>query len=117
MSYQPKPAAWQRKHPTEGWVAVNEDDISHYREQGQPIRSLYAITSTADDKDGRTSVEKLERLLRLCGHDAYVKVSSDDLTFIHSDLIWAFNRIAELELIIRPLPTETEAYPIGEEPF
>lgn len=71
----------------------------------------------ADQKDGRDSVEKLDRLLRLCDHDAYVKVSSDDLTFIRSDLVWAFNRIAELELIIRPLPPEIHGYPPGEEPF
>ena len=36
-----EPVAWQRRHPTEGWVFVRPDDIDHYRAQGQDIRPLF----------------------------------------------------------------------------
>jgi hypothetical protein len=41
-------AAWQRKHPTEGWMDCREEDTSHYRKQGQDIREL-SPRSQAED--------------------------------------------------------------------
>lgn len=32
--------AWQRKHPTEGWMDCREEDIPHYAKQGQEVRQL-----------------------------------------------------------------------------
>lgn len=32
--------AWQRKHPTEGWMDCREEDIPHYRDHGQEVREL-----------------------------------------------------------------------------
>ena len=32
--------AWQRKHPTEGWMDCREEDIPHYVKRGQEVREL-----------------------------------------------------------------------------
>lgn len=49
MNTRPAPAAtdtgletvaWQRKHPTEGWMDCREEDIPHYRDHGQEVREL-----------------------------------------------------------------------------
>lgn len=33
-------AAWQRKHPTAGWLDCREEDIPHYKKHGQEVREL-----------------------------------------------------------------------------
>lgn len=35
-------AGFQRRSEAHGWVTVNEEDIPHYKKQGQPIRELFA---------------------------------------------------------------------------
>lgn len=40
--------AWQRKHPTEGWMDCREEDIPHYRDHGQEVRELSPRSQAAE---------------------------------------------------------------------
>lgn len=35
-----EPVAWQRQHPTRGWIPVDLEDVPHYLLQGQKTRRL-----------------------------------------------------------------------------
>ncbi|WP_411839215.1 hypothetical protein [Paracoccus sp. ME4] len=41
--------AWQRHHPTAGWVDCLPADVGHYRAAGQEVRPLYLHPATAAD--------------------------------------------------------------------
>ena len=63
--------AWQRKHPTEGWMDCREEDIPHYQDHGQEIRELSPRSQAgaiiaelqAKAKDYREYSERLEKRL------------------------------------------------------
>ena len=40
--------AWQRKHPTAGWMDCGEEYIPHYRDHGQEVRELVTRSQAGD---------------------------------------------------------------------
>jgi hypothetical protein len=53
-----QPIGYQRKHPTEGWLTVRDEDRDYYRNQGQEIRAVYAIGKPAPDAPANEPSEK-----------------------------------------------------------
>lgn len=51
-----EPVAWQRLHPTEGWIWVRPEDTEHYTKMGQAIRPLY--TTPPDASAIREALER-----------------------------------------------------------
>lgn len=43
---------YERLHPTQGWIIVEEQDIQHYREQGQQIRPLFTTPQPSEFNAG-----------------------------------------------------------------
>jgi len=48
---------FERLHPSQGWIIVEQQDIPHYQQQGQEIRALY--TTPQPDR-----TEQLEQILQ-----------------------------------------------------
>lgn len=61
--------AWQRLHPTEGWVWVRPEDAEHYTKMGQAIRPLYTTPPDASAiKALPATGPYVDRLIRIfCG--------------------------------------------------
>lgn len=53
---------YERLHPTQGWIIVEEQDIPHYREQGQQIRPLFTSPQPAQPDQWNAAIEAAAEL-------------------------------------------------------
>ncbi|TCM21491.1 hypothetical protein EDF56_101155 [Novosphingobium sp. PhB165] len=79
-----EPVAWQRKHPDRGWIDASEDDLPHYRAQGQECRALYARPATPSNPD--RLVEAMAILREIKSQSTTVGGWTSDTPYIYPEL-------------------------------
>jgi hypothetical protein len=86
---QAEAVAWQRKHPTEGWLEVRESDIPHYEQQGQEIRALTVLSPAPAGGWQTVPIEPTETMIA-AGDDARrdrTDVYFDGSEVSHGDMV------------------------------